>query len=126
MKTLIEQISRIVEARKNCEQSNNTIWFDKHSETLERIEEEFLPHGSGIDCGCKIDLERSNIKQVYINFSFHFMDEQGCYKGWGDFTLKIVPSFSGIDMYLHGKNRDNIKDYLYDVFYTVLQGPGLY
>lgn len=44
------------------------------------------------------------------------MDEHGGYDGWTKHKIKITPTFSGFDIYINGKNRDNIKDYLHDIF----------
>jgi hypothetical protein len=118
--TIIAKIAATLEARRGCEASGNTEWFEKHSATLEAIEKNDLPHGSGFDMGCRIDLERSNAKAIYIDTSYHHMNEDGYYTGWSDHTLKVIPTFDGFDFTISGRNRAGIKDYLGDVFYTAL------
>jgi hypothetical protein len=117
--TIAAQIARTLIARNNCEASGNTEWFAKHSATLEALQND-LPHGSGIDMGCHIDLKRSNEKALYINTAFHHMSEHGHYDGWTDHTLKVFPTFDGFDFTISGRNRRDIKSYLSDVFYDAL------
>ena len=83
---------------------------------------EFLPNGSGIDCGCKIDLDKSEENKLVIHFSFHHMDEWGGYDGWTEHDLYVRPDLM-IELKLNilGTNRNGIKDYLYDMFYQVLR-----
>ncbi len=117
MKTsLISKIASIIEARENCLSSGNTEWFENHTDSLYEISKKYLPHGSGIDSGCDIDLELSNKNKIVITFGYHFMDENGYYDGWIDYKLICKPTFNGIDMKIIGKNKNGIKDYLYDVF----------
>ena len=116
--TLISKIALIVQARQNCKKDNPNgyIWFEKHTDYLEEINKKYLPHGSGIDHGCKIDLELSNEKRIVITFGYHFMDENGYYDGWIDYKLIIKPSFQGIDMKITGRDKNWIKEYLYSTF----------
>ena len=120
MRTIIETIAGTTQAYKNCIHTNNIDWAEKHENTLLFIEKNYLPHGSGIDCGCKIDIEKSNNNKVIINFSFHHMNPNGFYCGWSDYKAIIKPSFYGIDLRITGKNTNYIKDYLYSLFYDCL------
>lgn len=83
--------------------------------------EKLLPHGSGIDCGCKIDREKSGSKKVVITFDFHHMNNAGYYDGWSSYRLTVTPVLWG-DFYIKitGQNKNYIKDYLYDLFDSVL------
>lgn len=114
MKKLIEQIA------KNC------TWYKETNENykgvaMERIAklQSMLPHGSGIDSGCRIDVEKSGYQKVIIYFSFHHM-EDGYYSGWSDYKLICTSDFSGLQLRIVGKDKDYLKDYLYDVFDEVL------
>ena len=97
-------------------------------EILGIIEKEILPSGSGIDNGCTITRKNLAPKKghsgdecIEITFGYHFMDTNGYYDGWGDFRLVVRPSLIfGIDLTIHGRNRYDIKDYLYEMFSTVL------
>lgn len=76
----------------------------------------YLPSGSGIDAGVKLD-DRSTRDRIVLTFGFHFMDDNGCYDGWESYTLYVRPSLAfGIDLKLVGPNRNDIKDCLYETF----------
>jgi hypothetical protein len=84
--------------------------------------EQLLPSGSGIDAGCKIDVEKSSSNKVVINFSWHHLDENGYYDGWTDHKLIVKPKLSGdFDLTITGRDKGYIKDYLYDLFDTELK-----
>ena len=74
------------------------------------IERECLPHGSGFDMGCKIDLERSKQDKIVITTSYHHMDQNGYYAGWTDHTITVRPSFSGIRIAIGGRDRNYFKE----------------
>jgi hypothetical protein len=63
-------------------------------------------------------LEKSAPDKLCFQVGFHHMNENGYYDGWSHFTLVVRPSF--IDpcgtMLLKGRDRDQIKEYLYDVY----------
>ncbi|MDD4353597.1 MAG: hypothetical protein PHN56_04010 [Candidatus Nanoarchaeia archaeon] len=120
MKTLAYKITNTIQAKKNCYKSNNMIWYENHSDILEIIENKYLPHGSGIDSGCKIDEDKSNENKIVITFGFHHMNENGYYTGWFSYKCICTPAFSGIDIKIIGKNINCIKDYLQDIFYDCL------
>ena len=114
--TLISKIASIVQARENCKK-DNPIWFEKHTDYLLELEK-YLPHGSGIDSDCKINLELSKPDKIIINFGHHCINENGYYDDWQYYNLIVTPSFHGIDLRLIGRERSKyqFKDYLYDVF----------
>lgn len=86
--------------------------------------EDLLPSGSGIDSGCTIDREKSGSKKIIISFSYHHMDENGMYCGWTDHDLIVTPNLTdGFDLRITGKNKRQIKEYLYDVFYHAMNEP---
>lgn len=111
MKTLIEQIGI------SC-QAYNQVFEDYKKPHLDKLHEciKLLPSGSGIDSGCKIDIENSGINKVIIIIDFHHMDEHGYYCGWETYKLIAKPTFAGIDMKITGRDKYFIKDYLYELF----------
>jgi hypothetical protein len=114
---LYKEIASKIQARANCQKVNNIEWFNRHSDNLHWIEENLLPHGSGIDSGCKIDLERSTENKIVITFGYHNMNENGFYCGWADYTLTVKPSLvNNFDLNISGKNTNDIKDYLCELF----------
>ena len=76
--------------------------------------EGLLPSGSGIDCGMKIDFERSKTlkgenypSKIVLLGNYHYMDENGFYSGWFDFQLTIKPCLVhgfGMDITFKGDN----------------------
>jgi hypothetical protein len=49
------------------------------------------------------------------------MDDVGYYDGWTEHTLTVRPSLAfGIDLKFSGRNRNQIKDYLHEVFHEAL------
>lgn len=113
-------IASTMQAYKNCIESNNTLWRDRHRELLDLIQRDILPSGSGVDCGCKLNFDKSTAMRIVIDFSYHHMNDAGMYDGWTEHQLTVTPSFQGIDLRISGKDRDNIKDYLYDLFHFCL------
>ena len=118
---LYQKIASLLNARENCRKSENTEWFNRHTDELESIADNELPHGSGIDSGCTINLDKSNSNKIVIEMEYHHMTEWGMYDGWSDHTITIKPDlFSGFCMSISGRNRNDIKEYLYQVFESVL------
>jgi len=116
--TLIQLIAKNCEWRKTV----NDAYRGQCEDRLDKLEKE-LPRGSGIDCGCKIDRANSGRKKVIITTSFHHMNDGGYYDGWTEHKIIFTPCLSeGPDMRITGRDRDQIKDYLYDTFsYCLLE-----
>jgi hypothetical protein len=111
----IQQLSSTIEAYHNCIKSGNAEWADNHHETIRNIEKN-LPSGSGIDCGTKIDLDNSTSDKIILLVSFHHMDDNGYYDGWSEHEIIVTPAFYGIDIRITGKNRNDIKEYLTELY----------
>lgn len=123
-KTIAYEISSTMQARLNCLKSGNSQWYDKHTEHLNQIIRYWLPHGAGIDSGCRIDLDsrhnRNPGRQFRIDSSFHMMNENGFYCGWKEFSVIVRPSFCGIDLDIVGRVPEDLKEYLADTFHWQL------
>ena len=116
MKTY-QRLSRWIQAKKNCEESGNSEWYDNHSMVIDHIVRNYLPSGSGIDSGCTIDTDKH--EKLVIYSSYHTMDENGFYGEWIDFRVVVTPSLSReIDLNIIGNfgKHQHLKDYLYDTF----------
>ena len=99
----------------------NTLWEEKHLNTLKHIAENYLPHGSGFDNGTKIDIEHSRENKLIFYTSFHHMNENGMYDGWTDHTIIVTPSFTNdINVRITGENYRDIKDYIIEEFGNIL------
>lgn len=114
--TLIAEIANLCQARHNCIERGNTEWQSKHVQRLAEIEKALLPSGSGIDSGTKIDYEASNQDKVVLNASFHHMNDGGYYDGWTEHVITVTPAFSGVNIRISGRDRNEIKDYLHEVY----------
>lgn len=117
---LYKRIAQTLQAIENCQQTGNQVWIDKHTDTLHDLEK-LLPSGSGIDAGCKIGSGSTHDK-IVIEFDYHLMNENGMYERWIDFGLRITPSLcNDFDIHITGRDKDGIKEYLYDLFYDALE-----
>jgi len=118
---LYQKIASLVVGIKNCKETNNKEWKIKHEKALKDIERDHLPNESGIDSGTKIDIDRCRSDKIVLITSFHHMNENGFYDGWTDHEIMITSDFVYVlDIKISGKNRNNIKDHLHDLFYNAL------
>jgi len=76
-----------------------------------------LPSGSGIDRGTMIDLDKSTPNKLRLITAYHHMNENGMYDEWTEHTVTVTPDLMhGFTLKIGGRNRNDIKDYLYDVY----------
>lgn len=111
-----------IAAYKNCEDDpSRTEWRDRHREHIEHIMKNLMPSGSGWDLGTKFDFDNSNGERLVMFGEFHHMNDGGMYDGWTAHTITVKPSLQfGIDIHVKGKNRNEIKDYLHEMFHQVI------
>ncbi len=82
---------------------------------------EMLPHGSGLDAGCKVLLEESSGDKIVIQADFHHINEHGYYDGWTEHKVIIRPCLMyGYTIRITGKDRNYIKDYLFNLFANII------
>ena len=113
-------IARTLQARNSCEETGNDIWYEKHSDRLSEIVKSFAPSGSGFDNGTVLN-DSSRRDRLVFSTSFHHMTEHGMYDGWSHHDVVITPSLAnGFDLRVTGRDRNDIKDYIADVFHTFL------
>ncbi len=120
MRPLYREIASTIQAMANCRKSGNGEWLDKHETRLESMVD-MLPSGSGIDNGTKLDIECCTAHKLVLVFSYHHMNEAGMYDGWTEHVLTVTPSFDGIDLHISGRDRNDIKEYLYEVYHYALE-----
>ena len=118
--TVAAVISSRIVAMMNCERSGNDEWRTKHWEDIQQIANDFLPSGSGWDLGTKIDGSKTRADKLVFFGEYHHMDEWGGYDGWTEHTITVTPTFGGIYVSVSGRNRNDIKDYLEDLFHSSL------
>lgn len=117
---LYQKIAHAIAARKTCIERGNHEWQYRHEETIKKLTD-MLPHGSGIDGKNEIDLNKSTGEKIVIHTSFHHMDNNGYYDGWTEHAITVRASLLyGIDMHISGRDRNEIKDYLHEVFLEAL------
>lgn len=127
---LYSELARTIEARRNSAQniakqpdaSNSKHWFDRHTETIERLVKQHMPSGSGFDNGTALDLDASHADKLVFHTAFHHMDEAGGYDGWTEHTVTVTPAL-GHDYHLRisGRNRNDIKEMMYEEFAEALR-----
>lgn len=74
------------------------------------------PSGSGIDRGTRIIAEKCSREKLVFAVSFHHMDENGYYDGWTEHQVIVTHDLIGFNIRITGKNRNDIKEYLTDVY----------
>ncbi len=123
---LYQLIASSTQARLNCikqEKITKQIheWTERHASNIESMVKNFMPSGSGIDNGIAFDFDKSHGEKLVFQFSFHHMDDNGMYSGWTDHTLTVTPSPAfGFELAISGRNRNDIKEYFYDLFQSAL------
>ena len=116
-----EHIASLVEAIENCRKSGNHEWRARHELRLHCIVTNYMPSGSGIDNGTALDLSASTSEKLVFSTSYHHMNDGGCYDGWTEHTVTVRPSLAhGITVTIGGRNRNDIKDYLGEVYHEAL------
>ena len=115
-KTVAQEIAYIADAYNRCVETGNHEWAEKHGETLEWIRKQFLPSGAGIDSGCEIVTDECRPDKIVLSFGYHHMNDAGMYDGWTQHKAIIKPAFRGLNICITGPNRNDVKDYLFEVF----------
>ena len=116
---LYREMASTLQAINNCRKSANKEWEERHEKTLSDLCNA-LPSGSGIDCGTKLDRDACRPDRLVFTLSYHFMDENGFYCGWGDFVVYAKPSFDGIELRITGRDKNQVKEMLYDLYRCAL------
>lgn len=120
---LYVRLAELVAARDNCEK-NGTVgsqeWHAKHTASAIALVREHMPSGSGWDNGTTLDFDRSTPDKLVLYGMYHHMTE-GMYDGWTAHEITVRPSLvHGFTLTISGRNRNDIKDYLGDLFHECL------
>lgn len=90
---------------------------------LETLVKAWMPSGSGIDCGTKLDFEKSTPIKLVFTFDYHHMNEGGYYCGWSSHKLIVTPTFDDFNLKIIGQHpskqkhqTDIFHDYLYSTY----------
>lgn len=139
---LYSELSSLIDARKRCAETMERLnpnavtatvpmheneyhqkraWFDRHTDTIERLCKDFMPSGSGFDSGTTLDLDASHADKFVFTTSYHHMTE-GSYDGWTEHTVTVTPSLQHrFNLRVSGRNRGDIKEYIVDAFNNALE-----
>ena len=110
-----QRLAHLLNARENCRKSGNSEWRKIHGQRIDDIIQN-APSGSGIDSGTQLGDESTDEKLVFVT-AYHHMNEGGMYDGWTEHVIRVKPCLVfGFQMKIGGRDRNNIKDYLYEVF----------
>lgn len=106
---LYQKIARVVSQK-------NTPKKAKELALLEKL----LPIGNGVETGCVI-LLKSTEKRIEVDTAYWHPNYSYETSRWTEHQVVITPSFEGeINIRITGKNENNVKDYLYDIFHEAL------
>jgi hypothetical protein len=109
-------ISQMLAGLAKCERTNNQEWLVKWKQEIEAICENELPSGSGIDTGTKLNFAKSTPDKLVFHVAYHHMNDGGYYDGWTNHTVTVRPTFGSVKLSISGPNRNDVKDYLYDLY----------
>ena len=89
---------------------------------FEYVEKNFLPSGGGFDAGTTIDRSQlvTNETRIVVTTAFHHMCSNGYYTKWTEHNVVIKPTFDGVDVQVKGRDYNDIKDYIGDVFHELM------
>ena len=118
-----QELARRLVAYKNCIETDNKEWEEKHLEQLVRLVNERLPIGAGFDGETELDYVKSNANKLVFHSSYHAMDENGFYTRWYDFTVIVNPSLThGFDLRIKGDKMSSfLKEYILDAYSEALE-----
>ena len=120
-KSLASTLFDLQQAIDNCERSNNREWLAKHRASLFALCK-LLPSGSGIDNGTKLVRIRTQpgSELIELQCGFHHMNGYGSYDGWTEHMIRVCPSFSGLHISIGGRDRNQIKEVLHEIYHHAL------
>jgi hypothetical protein len=116
-----QQIANTLHAIENCRKTDNKEWLAKHTQRLRDLVSEHMPRGSGFDNGTMLATLSTQDKLIFRT-SYHHMDGAGMYDGWTEHTVTVTPSLAfDFDLKISGQDRNNIKEYIAEVFNGALR-----
>jgi hypothetical protein len=122
--TVISRISGHLSGVSGAAASECAEWVARHESALAWIERNLLPYGGSIQPQCTVMTGESSPERVVIDVPWHHMNEHGGYDGWTSYRVIVTPSLlHGISIRITGRDRDDVKGYLLDIFGTTLLAP---
>jgi hypothetical protein len=118
---LYQKLARLMIARDNCAQSGNDEWRMKHLDLAIELVRNNMPSGSGFNAGTALDYDACKRNRLVLTTSFHHMNDGGFCDGWTIHTITVTPSLAfDFDLRVSGRNRNQIKDYIEEIFSEAL------
>jgi hypothetical protein len=115
---LYAKLASLVEVIRN---SGDPAWRSHHEEHLRSLVKEHLPSGSGWDFGTRIELDASGPNKLVFFGRYHHMNQDGYSITWTTHRVVVTPDLmSGISLRITGRDRNDVKDYIHEIFVTAL------
>ena len=73
-----------------------------------------FPIGSGI---CNTEVISVTDKKIVIGFSYQHYNDNGYHEGYTNHECRITAKFDDFNIYISGRNKNDIKDYLHELFF---------
>lgn len=118
--TILQALASELQRERHFQNNPQLHRVDNVREMLASLKD-CLPSGSGIDSGTTIEIADCLENLIVLSCSYHHMNYVGYYVGWTDHTIRVSPTFDGFDLRITGKDRNDIRDYLGEVYYHALQ-----
>lgn len=116
---VVTKIAMAFVALRRCEQTGNE-WQHHWRIIIEDLCRNQLPSGSGVDSGTTFDFDASKPNRLVFNADYHHMSD-GYYDGWTEHQIIVTPSLVfGFEIRVTGTNRNDIKDYLAELYQEAL------
>ncbi len=114
-KTMAAEFVSCTVALEQSTVNGNREWVERWKARLNKLVDH-IPSGGGIDKGPR-RLEDIIVMSDAIRFDvgFHHMSDNSYYDCWTEHTVTIRPAFDGISVRISGRNRRDIKAYLFEV-----------
>lgn len=112
--TVLDIIASFAESIERCVDTEKCETMRKD---LEKFVETVFPHGSGFDYGTKI--AQATSKKIVLETEYHHMNDCG-YTNWTHHKIILTPAFNSYNMRVTGRNQNEIKDIIADMFTEIL------
>lgn len=114
-----QKLFRLLDQHYHCIDKDNTRWRDLTKQSIDAIMQT-APSGSGFDNGTHL-IPRGALEdyptKLKFQTSFHHMHESGMYDGWTEHIVIVKADMHfGFRLIIGGRNRNEIKDYIHEVF----------
>ncbi len=115
-KSLAATLAECTAAHARSIHSGNTEWRAIYAARLASLRD-LLPSGSGVDSGTR-NVSVTDAR-ITMEVDYHHMTE-GMYDGWTHHKVTVRPAWDDITITVSGPNRNDIRDYLGELYYHVL------